>query len=83
MMVRTGRGNGLITKMSKQPGVEHDLARLKRRGGGGGGVFPGLPWGTRHAIQRVENGDVSQEARLFGALKLRRDSETPAERKIK
>lgn len=71
-----GGGNGLITKMSKQPGVEHDLAWLKRHNGS---MFPGMLAGsvTRYPVC-WGNGDVSQEARLLCALKLCRDSETPA-----
>lgn len=65
--LQMGRRNGLITEVSKQPGVEHDLVWLKRRNGS---MFPRVLAGsvTRYPVlgkrRRISRG---QAARRFEA----------------
>lgn len=61
--------------MSKHPRVEYDLAWLNRHNGS---TFPGLLEGCDRVTDAMWNSNLSQEARLFLALKLGWDSETPA-----
>lgn len=60
--------------MSKHPRVEHDLAWLNRHKGS---MLPGLAGGDT-VTNAMWNSNLSLEARLFSALKLGWDSETPA-----